>query len=299
MQKEWTSFRITLLLYFVVLILPFSFYFVSSSFKTMQEDTKIVRQSSWVAGAIGQNVNKNDVDSALQNISLWADKNSDTKLYIGAQSLKEDLSSVTSCLSAQGSQCYALADSMALNIEKMVYLKQKKIINVFYISLALAMIFALLMIYLVRVYIHKQMKKHSMHDHETHLFNKKYFLSELHSTFDRSVRHENALSLLSVKLNGFTNNTYDKKTKNKMLKEVGEVFTSVTRNSDIACRYDEDHIVVLLPLTDKEHAQILEGRLQEALNNHNFGVTPQMNFSFVTTEVGLDETEEEFIKRAL
>ncbi len=52
MQKEWSSFRITLVLYFVVLLLSFSFYFVYTSFKTMQNDTKIVRQSSWTAGAI-------------------------------------------------------------------------------------------------------------------------------------------------------------------------------------------------------------------------------------------------------
>ena len=297
MQKEWSSFRITLLLYIVVLILPFSFYFVSTSFKTMQEDTKIVRQSSWLAGAIGHNVNKKDMDTALQNISLWADKNSDTKLYIGAQSLKEDLTEVTSCLIAQGSQCYTLADSMALNIEKMVYLKQKKIINIFYISLALAMIFALLMIYLVRVYIHKQMRKHSIHDHETHLFNQKYFLSELHSTFSGSIRHENPLSLLFVSLNGFTEKTYDKKTKNNLMKELGEVFTSVTRNSDISCRYDENHFAVLLPITNREHALILEDRLREALENHDFKVTPEMKFSFVTTEANSEETEEVFISR--
>ena len=299
MQKEWSSFRITLLLYLVVLILPFSFYFVYSSFKTMQEDTSIVRQSSWLAGTIDQNINKNDVNTALQNISLWADRNSDTKLYIGAQSLKKDLSAVTSCLSAQSSQCYVLADTMALNIEKMVYLKQKKIINVFYISLALAMIFALLMIYLVRVYIHKQMKKHSMHDHETHLFNKKYFLSELHSTFDRSVRHENPLSLISVTLGEFTDKTYDKKAKKNLMKELGELFTSVTRNSDIACRYNENHIVVLLPLTDKAHALILEERLKEALHNHDFKVTPELHFDLVTTEAGRDETEDAFIERTL
>ena len=138
-----------------------------------------------------------------------------------------------------------------------------------------------------------------MHDHETHLFNKKYFLSELHSTFDRSARHENPLSLISVTLNGFTDKTYDKKSKRTLMQELGELFTSVTRNSDIACRYDEDHIVVLLPLTDKAHALILENRLKEALENHDFKVSPKMDFDLVTTEAALDETEEAFIARTL
>ena len=52
MPKEWSSFRITLVLYVVVLLLPFSFYFVYTSFQTMQNDTTTVRQSSWTAGAM-------------------------------------------------------------------------------------------------------------------------------------------------------------------------------------------------------------------------------------------------------
>ncbi len=324
MHKMKSSFKITFLLYIIVLILPFSFYFVYSSFKTMQVDTKTVQLVSWTAGTIENlaiNHSEQDdkqliitVNKTFQNVSDWVTKNNHSKYYIGASSLSEDFSAVQSCwniykqklstgsddaIKVHSIQCYDLTENLAIIIEKMVYLKQNRLINMFYLSLTLAMILLLLVIYLVRVYIHQQMKKHAIHDHETHLFNKKYFLSELHSTFDRSARHENPLSLISVTLNGFTDKTYDKKTKSKMLRELGEVFTSVTRNSDITSRYNADHVAILLPLTDKEHAQILEGRLQEALNNHNFGVTPQMHFSFVTTEVGLDETEKEFIKRTL
>lgn len=182
-------------------------------------------------------------------------------------------------------------------IEKMVYLKQKKITNIFYISLALTMIFILLIIYLIRVYIHIQMKKHAIHEHETHLLNQKYFLSELHSTFSSSVRHKNALSLLFVSLDHFTHATYDKKTRRKIMKELGEIFTSVTRASDIPCRYDENHFAVLLPLTDKEHALVLEDRLTKALNEHDFKVNPEMKFSFSTTQAGVNESEEVFMGR--
>ncbi len=97
MQKEWSSFILTLIPYLVLLILPFSFYFVYTSFKTMQQDTKIVRQSSWIAGAVGHITHKNDqhtiqnIDKTLQRISIWGDTNNDTKLYIGAHTLLEDL----------------------------------------------------------------------------------------------------------------------------------------------------------------------------------------------------------------
>ncbi len=176
---------------------------------------------------------------------------------------------------------------------------QTSLSNIIYITSALSVLFALYSIYFVRLYIEKQMKKHSIHDHETHLFNQKYFLSELHSTFSGSIRHENPLSLLFVSLNGFTEKTYDKKTKNNLMKELGELFTSVTRNSDISCRYDENHFAVLLPLTDRVHALILENRLKEALENYDFKVSPEMKFSFVTTEANAEDTEEAFIARTL
>ena len=75
MPKEWSSFRITLVLYLVVLLLPFSFYFVYTSFQTMQSDTNIVRQSSWSAGAMQHIATTQSdqqilhIDEALQNVS--------------------------------------------------------------------------------------------------------------------------------------------------------------------------------------------------------------------------------------
>lgn len=307
MQKEWSSYRITLLLYFVVLLLPFSFYFIYTSFQTMQKDTTIVRQSSWIPGAM-EHLQTNDqpqqveaIDRSFNSISLWTQQNNKSDLYIGRTTLVKDLKEVTDCWTAlkeQGNvQCYEVSNNLAIVIEKMVYLKQKKIINIFYMSLAVGMILTLLTIYLVRTYIHIQMKKHAIHDHETHLFNKKYFLSELHSTFSRSIRHKNPLSLLFVSLNDFTEKTYDKKTKINIMKQLGEIFTTVTRISDIPCRYDENHFAVLLPLTDKEHALILEDRLREALEEHDFKVSPEIDFSFATTQADPEESEETFIGR--
>ena len=169
--------------------------------------------------------------------------------------------------------------------------------NLIYITSALSVLFALYSIYFVRLYIQKQMKKHSIHDHDTHLFNKKYFLAELHSTFNRSIRHENPLSLLFVTLDGFTDKTYDKKTKIKLLNDIGELFTSTTRSSDIACRYDVNHFAVLLPLTDKNHALLLENRLKETFRDHDFKVAPEITLSFVTTQADVNETEETFVSR--
>ncbi|MCO4845972.1 MAG: diguanylate cyclase [Sulfurovum sp.] len=323
MQKEWSSFRITLILYLVVLILPFSFYFVYTSFQTMQTDTRVVRQSSWTAGAMEHlALKQNDqttvvrIDKALQEISPWIAQNNDSKLYIGSQTLSKDFSQINACWTAykesylkhdntaikqHSLQCYELTDTMAIIIEKMVYLKQNKIINVFYLSLALAMILVLLMIYLVRTYIHTQMKKHAIHDHDTKLFNKKYYMAELKTTCSRSARHDYPLSILCVSIDNFEkeNKTYTARTKRNTLKVFGILIDSLVRDGDIACRYDENHFFVLLPFTGQENALILEERIRQALEKDNWMRSNKIVFKFKITEFDKKESEEAFIARTL
>ena len=224
MSKEWSSFRITLLLYILVLLLPLSFYFVYTSFKTIQSDTRNVHQTAWITGAfesVRLAANKKDrehkitqIDTALTDISHWVEKNNRSDLYIGFKSLSEDYTQVNRCwnnykevISAQQSmesdkalQCRENANYLAIIVEKMVYLKQKKMINLFYISLTVAMLLVLLVIYLVRIYIHRQMKNHAIHDHHSRLFNKKYFMAELKASSSRSARHNFPLSILRVSI---------------------------------------------------------------------------------------------------
>ena len=188
---------------------------------------------------------------------------------------------------------------MAVIIEKMVYLKQKEIINVFYLSLTLTTIFALLMIYLMRVYIHQQMKKHAIHDHETKLFNKKYFCAELKTSCARAVRNDSPLSMLSISIDGFEKGSkrYDTKTREHILGMLGGLITSLTRTSDVACRYDENLFSILLPDTKEENALVLEGRICEAFKKHDFGVTPELYFKFATTHLNHKEEAETFLSR--
>jgi len=287
----------------------------------MQNDTRIVRQSSWTAGAMAHlAVNPNDqqiitgINESLQEISLWVGQNNDSKLYIGAQTLSQDLSQVDTCwniykesyakngitvITQHSSQCYELMDNLAIIIEKMVYLKQKKIINVFYLSLSLAMILALLMIYLVRAYIHQQMKKHAIYDHDTKLFNKKYFCAELKTSCARAVRNNAPLSLLTISIDDFGEESkqYGQKLQAYILKTFGGLITSVIRESDIACRYDGNHFSILLPDTSEDNALVLEKRVRETLDKHDFGVIPELKFKFATAHLNYKESSEAFRAR--
>jgi len=321
MQKEWLSFRLTLLLYSIVLIIPLTFYFVYTSFDAAEDDTKVIRQIGWVEGvsesmAIApihqfdqQMVKK--IDDTLQNISTWVSKNNDSKFYIGKQTLSKDFLNVITCWTAHkqklsqsnnpmvidehSSKCSHLVTNLTTIIENMVYLKQNKLINMFYWNLAVAMFLSWLIIYMVRSYIHMQMKKHAIYDLETKLFNKKYFLAEIKTSCARSVRYKYPLSMLSISIDGFEK--YDKKTKTHIFEMIGGLITFLTRASDTACRYDENHFFILLPDTEEENVLILERRVREALEKHDFIAASELKFKFSTTQFNNEETSEAFVAR--
>ena len=325
LHTEWSSFRITLLLYAIVFIIPFTFYFMYTSFNTMDRDTKIIREIGWLDGTIQSFVlNTSDhnhqqivkeIDETLQHISTWVMQNNDSRFYLGAQTLSQDLLAVTTCwdtykeklsmhdtntaITQPHVNCLDSVKNLTIIIENMVYLKQNDFKNMFYWNLAILMVITLLIIYLVRVYIHQQMKKHAIHDHDTKLFNKKYFCAELKSSCARAVRNNAPLSLLSISIDDFGKESkhYSQKMQAYLLKIFGGLITSVVRESDVACRYDDNHFSILLPDTSEENASILEKRVRETLEGHDFGVIPELNFRFATAHLNYKETPEAFTER--
>jgi len=288
----------------------------------MKNDTNIVRQSSWTAGAIQHHATSQaeqqilEIDKAIKHVSSWISQNSDSRLYIGNQSLSKDFSEVNSCwnsyknslatqndttIQQQALHCYETTEKLALIIEKMVYLKQKKLINLFYASLTIAMLLILLIIYFVRAYIHVQMKKHAIHDHETKLFNKKYFMAELKMSSSRSARHNFPLSMLRVSINNIekSNKTYSEGEKRNTLKVFGKLVHSLVRDGDIPCRYDDNHFLILLPFTEEHNALTLKKRIEEALQKENWMGSKQISFDFKITEFDKKESEKAFIVRTL
>jgi len=320
-QNEWSSFRLTLLLYSIIFIIPLTFYFVYTSFNDMEDDTKVVYQIGWINGLsksltvvpsyqFDQQVTK-DIDDKLQNISIWVTKNRNSEFYLGGQTLSKDYSDVTACWTEYkqnlsqsntptiNTRCSDLIRNLTVIIENMVNLKQNKLINMFYWNLAIAMLLSLLLIYMVRTYIHIQMKKHAIYDLETKLFNKKFLLSELRGICPRSVRHKFPLSVLSFSIINFDemDSGYNKKTRQRVFNIFGEIILSVTRVSDIACRYDESHFYIILPFTEEKNALILEGRVREILETHDFETIPEPKFKFATLQFNGVETTEAFITR--
>jgi PleD family two-component response regulator len=75
------------------------------------------------------------------------------------------------------------------------------------------------------------------------------------------------------------------------------LITSAIRESDVACRYDENHFSILLPDTSEDNALVLEKRIRETLDKHDFGVIPELNFKFATAHLNYKESSEAFRAR--
>ena len=145
------------------------------------------------------------------------------------------------------------------------------------------------------------MKKHAIHDHNSGLFNKKYFMSELKTTCSRSARHNYPLSLLRVTIHDFEkeNKTYSNRVKRNTLKVFGILMHSLLRDGDIPCRYDDNHFLILLPFTEEENALLLEERIEKALKSDKWITSHQITFDFNTTEFDKKEDDEALIARTL
>lgn len=304
-KKEWVPFRITILLYFIIILLSFIFYFTQTSFETMQNNTKVMHKIGWLEGTLAYSSKQSSkqasqrIDKALQDISYWAEQNKNSEFYTGGQTLSKDILELSSCLKKHSISCSGMAKNLNDVIKNIVQSTQRKLINLSYLFFALTMFFILYLIYFTRLYIQHQIKKHAIYDHKTKLFNKKYFLAQLKTSCARSVRNKYPLSMLSILIDDFGKGSkrYDEKTKEHILGMLGGLITSLTRTSDVACRYDEDHFSILLPDTEEENALILERRVREVFEKHDFMAKPELKFKFSTVPFNYEETPEAFVTR--
>jgi len=136
----------------------------------------------------------------------------------------------------------------------------------------------------------------SIYDTKTKLYNRQYFIAELSTTYERAIRYDSALSLLIIGIDNL--NEFKSKDKDIILKEIGNYMLQHSRQSDIVCRYDDEKIVMLLPMTDYLYATIAKDRFKNGLLNINFPTEKRPIFRFVATQNSLDEDAEEFLVRA-
>jgi len=178
----------------------------------------------------------------------------------------------------------------------LIYIYQQNLLTTILLSIIFVLVFLILFIH------NKDIKKYlilnSLYDKETKLYNRQYFLAELTTTYERAIRYDSPISILIISVT----NLFELKKKEQeiVLKELGTYMLTKTRQSDIVCRYDDNKVIVLLPMTDYLHASIAKDRFQNGLSTLEFeSISAKPNFKLSITQNQKDEDSEEFLIRSL
>ncbi len=156
-----------------------------------------------------------------------------------------------------------------------------------------------------RVHMLEKLKKLSITDGLTRLYNSRHFYNQLRGEVDRSNRYKHPLSLLILDIDHFKiyNDSYGHLEGDKVLVRIGEVIKDVLRKMDSAYRYGGEEFTVILPETEGKEAQMVAQRIRVAVKAEEY--TPEDSPTPVSITISLGVTEykpkedvSDFIQRA-
>ena len=150
----------------------------------------------------------------------------------------------------------------------------------------------------------EKLKKLSITDGLTKLYNSRHFYSQIKTEIDRSVRYDHPLSLLILDIDHFKNynDRYGHLEGDKVLVRLGQVIKLLLRKMDSAYRYGGEEFTIILPETESDEAQTVAERIRKAVKAIVFIPRPGDEIS-ISVSVGMTAYEppedlSTFIQRA-
>ena len=141
-----------------------------------------------------------------------------------------------------------------------------------------------------RIQMLDELKKLSITDGLTQLYNSRYFYAQLKGEIERCNRYGHKLSLLLLDIDKFKdyNDTYGHLEGDKILVRLGRVIKSCLRTMDTAYRYGGEEFTTILPGTDGEEAHTVAERLRTAVLAEDFtdGKHPDVR---ITISIGVTQ----------
>lgn len=295
MKRDWSVFRITVLLYAIVVLLPLNYYFANHSFESMRSDGVTMKRLVYINGTIQRVIGMEDVsqrqelidevERALKAIDrdfLQAASNAEYVTLFRANeqynTMIEAWISLKMVFEEQdlakplGDECWREVNSFSNTAEEMLAYKSETMLDRLYLSLIFTMLTVIALVFFIRLYIRIQIKKHSIHDHLTGLYNKKYYNEALQKAKLLATRQGSPLSLLVLSFDKYDeiSKSIDKKQFEAFLVEFSNQFREFFRQSDTICRIEANCFVAITPDANIENEQKLALRLEKQLNIHQF-----------------------------
>jgi len=139
--------------------------------------------------------------------------------------------------------------------------------------------------------LHEQVTALAIRDGLTGLFNHRYFQNTLQTELERSKRFKNKLSLILFDIDHFKkyNDANGHPMGDYLLKEVGEIISSMLRKIDVAARYGGEEFVIIAMETERQGAKILADRIREKIASYPFQKRESQPDKIVSISVGVAE----------
>jgi two-component system, cell cycle response regulator len=116
----------------------------------------------------------------------------------------------------------------------------------------------------------RKLRKLSITDGLTGLFNHRHMHEQLHEEFERSRRSEDPIAVLMMDLDRFkqVNDTYGHPTGDVILYETARILRDSAREIDMIGRYGGEEFMAILPGTDESEAARFAERVRQRVADH-------------------------------
>ena len=120
--------------------------------------------------------------------------------------------------------------------------------------------------------VNKRLKKLSITDGLTELFNHRHVHQLLHDEFERSARTQESIAVVMMDLDRFkaVNDTYGHPTGDVILYETAQIIKDTAREIDMPGRYGGEEFIAILPDTGEEAGARFAERVRQAVEDHVF-----------------------------
>lgn len=305
MHKDETKapFKITALLYLVVLLLGTSFYYINNAFVTIEKNTKGLYSLGKTEGlslSLSQQYNDETLAELKYTFNIllpWLTQQKNPYIVHNLRTVESCIAQYRTNNSQKQEQCLRQVRLFTQKTSFAVEQSNLHLSNKIYLLLIATLLGILYLIYFIRMFIDYQLTKHSVYDKDTNLYNYNYFKENLNSMCARAQRYKYPLSVLSVDLLNLESASYSAKEKKYIYSAMGDMLLMLARTSDIPCRIDDNHIAIILPFTEEKNANILLQRIKETFEQYNFNVSNKPVFRYTITEYQPPELSKAYLER--
>jgi GGDEF domain-containing protein len=315
-KKTLSTYRLTLLLYLGVLLLPLIFLLSLRALDGLEEDTRTIRELGRTGGNIlaytlteeasAKERLSAQIRQSFDELGPWFRTNTVSSYYVGSSTPEKDFLAFRNCWNSvekspetsRALRCWNEAKPLIFAVERMVAIHTSHIRNLIVLDIVVAIGVLLLLIFVVRYLIHHQICKNIVHAPEEGLHDRDYCRHSLEELCAQAGKLGGKLSTLHIIFPSLGEESQLSLEKQALLTEaLDEIIRTSTRVNDIPCRIGDDEYLIIQPFTGQEEAVMAKERMKRVILEKLRERFPTISPRFKPTSLQKGESCEEFIER--